>query len=319
MIVVVIPAFRVKKHILDVISGIGDEVDRIIVVDDACPENSGRHVTEHCDDNRIEVLFHAENTGVGGAVITGYRRSLELGATIVVKVDGDGQMDTSLISQLVRPIVDGAADYCKGNRFFSIDELLLMPKMRLLGNSVLSLANKFVNGYWNLMDPTNGFTAIGSDVLRKLPLHKIHRRYFFESDMLFRLGLYRAVVIDIPMQPIYADEVSNLRISRVLLEFPPLYLNRAVKRILYMYFIRDFHAASVELILGLVLIITGAVLGIQFWHSGSERKVFTSSGSVMLSALPVILGFQLVLSALNFDIQNVPRRRSASHNSVIQE
>jgi glycosyltransferase involved in cell wall biosynthesis len=314
MIVVVIPAFRVKKHILDVIRGIGDEVNRIIVVDDACPENSGKHVTEHYDDDRIEVLFHQENTGVGGAVITGYRRSLELGASVVVKVDGDGQMDTSLISQLIRPIVDGAADYCKGNRFFSIDELLLMPKMRLLGNSVLSLANKFVNGYWNIMDPTNGFTAIGSDVLRKLPLHKIHRRYFFESDMLFRLGLYRAVVIDIPMQPIYADEVSNLRISRVLLEFPPLYLNRAVKRLLYMYFIRDFHAASIELLLGAFLMMGGTILGLQFWYHGIEEKMYASSGSVMLSALPIILGFQLVLSALNFDIHNVPRRRTTNHN-----
>lgn len=314
MIVVVIPCFKVRQHILAVIAGIGPEVQRIIVVDDACPEQSGMHVMQHCKDSRVEVLSHKSNQGVGAAVITGYRRAIEINADVVVKVDGDGQMDVSKISQLTAPIIEGWADYTKGNRFFSIDDLLRMPRLRLFGNSILSLGNKVVNGYWNTMDPTNGYTAISVRMLKRLPLQKIHQRYFFESDMLFRLGLYRAVVADIPMPAIYHDEVSNLSVARVLIEFPPLYFNRFIKRILYMYFIRDFHAASIELLAGLLLIATGVILGVYFWQTGAERKVYTSSGSVMLSALPIILGFQLVLSALNFDIQNVPRERGNSNN-----
>lgn len=308
MIAVVIPSYKVKRHILEVIQGIGPEVDSIIVVDDACPEHSGDFVRDNCSDGRVIVLSHDVNQGVGGAVVTGYKHALEIGAEIIVKVDGDGQMDTSRIQDLIMPILNGMADYTKGNRFFDIDDLTSMPVVRLLGNSGLSLMNKLVNGYWDIMDPTNGFTAISAQVLSKLPLSKLNERYYFESDMLFRLGLSRAVVLDVPMPPIYKGEQSSLSIVRVLLEFPFLSIQRFIKRIVYTYFLRDFHAASVEIVLGLVLLVFGFATGVNFWITGIEQRVFTSSGSVMLSALPIILGSQLLLSALNFDIQNVPRK-----------
>lgn len=272
MIVVVIPSYKVRRHILDVIAGIGNEVEKILVVDDACPEHSGRFVQGHCSDQRVEVMFHDVNMGVGGAVITGYRRALEIGATIVVKVDGDGQMDTTRIGELTDPIRLGYADYTKGNRFFDIEDLVAMPTVRLIGNGALSLMNKLVHGYWDIMDPTNGYTAISKGALARLPLSKIDLRYYFESDMLFRLGLNRAVVLDVPMPAIYGAEVSSLSIPHVMIRFPILSFHRFVKRIVYTYFLRDFHAASIEIVVGLLLLMFGVYVGLSFglWRLSIE-------------------------------------------------
>jgi glycosyltransferase involved in cell wall biosynthesis len=306
-IAVVIPAYRVKERILAVISEIGPEVHSIIVVDDRCPEGSGKYVQEHCRDKRVQVLFHDANQGVGGAVMTGYSHALTSGATIIVKIDGDGQMSPQLIPPLIRPLVDGRADYAKGNRFYDLESLTAMPKLRLLGNSVLSFLNKIVSGYWNIMDPTNGFTAIHSAALKMLPLHKIEKRYFFESDMLFRLNTIRAVVTDVPMEAVYKDEESNLRISKVLIDFPSRYASRFFKRIFYNYFLRDFSVCSVELISGTLLVLLGCAFGAKHWYLSIQTGIVASTGTVMLAALPVILGSQLLLAALHLDVMNVPR------------
>ena len=194
MIAVVIPCYRVKSRILDVVSGIGPECQAIYVVDDGCPEGSGDHVEAECRDPRVHVLRHERNQGVGAATLTGYQAALDGGAAVIVKLDGDGQMDPTWIPRLVRPIQDGEADYVKGNRFFDLGDLGAMPRARVLGNSLLSFASKLSSGYWNVFDPTNGFTAIHAAVARRLPLAKLSKGYFFESDLLFRLGILRAVV-----------------------------------------------------------------------------------------------------------------------------
>ena len=307
MVAVIIPSYKVKKHILQLIPEIGSEIDKIYVVDDKCPENSGQFVKENCTDTRVEVLFNENNMGVGGAVKTGYKKALQDGIDILVKLDGDGQMDPKLIPALIKRIQKGKADYVKGNRFYNIDTLLAMPKLRLFGNSMLSFINKFVNGYWNVMDPTNGFTAIHKSALAQLPLDKIENRYFFESDMLFRLGTVRAVVHDMPMDAKYADEESNLSIRKVLFEFPPKYFVRFFKRIFYNYFLRDFSAASVELFLGSVFFIFGIIIGSIYWAESIKTGIPATSGTVMLAALPIIIGMQLLLSALSFDIKNLPK------------
>ena len=196
-IAVVIPCYKVKRQILSVISEIGEEVDVILVVDDCCPEHSGDYVVENNKDSRVEVIFNQKNLGVGGAVICGYRFALEKNCEIILKLDGDGQMDPALISKFIKPILSGKADYTKGNRFHCIESLSAMPTLRKLGNAVLSFVNKSTSGYWKVMDPTNGFTAIHRTALERLPLDKISQRYFFESDMLFRLGTIRAVIRDV--------------------------------------------------------------------------------------------------------------------------
>ncbi len=307
VIAVVIPCYRVKKHVLGVLSAVGPECDAIYVVDDACPEGTGDRVEAECHDDRVRVLRNEHNLGVGGATLAGYRAALSDGADIVVKLDGDGQMDPSLIPRLVRPIEDGEADYCKGNRFFELEGLGPMPRLRLIGNSLLSFATKLSSGYWNVFDPTNGFTAIHAAVLRELPFAKLSPGYFFESDLLFRLGTLRAVVTDVPMPAIYEGESSNLIIRRVILPFAWRHLVNTSKRIFYNYYLRNFNIASLEILLGVVFLAFGVWYGASAWIEGILAGVPQTSGTVMVAALPVIVGVQLVLAFLSYDLQNVPR------------
>ncbi len=304
-IAVCIPAYKVKNHIVETVRSIPNTIEAIYVVDDCCPEQSGQHLKSELQDPRVKVLFHEVNRGVGGAMITAYKEFLKDDkASVAVKMDGDGQMDPDLIQGLVQPILEKKADYTKGNRFFQIGGLAKMPKIRLFGNSMLSLINKFVNGHWHVMDPTNGFTAIHIDTLRTVELDKIDQRYFFESDMLFRLGIIKARVLDMAMKAKYEDEESSLSISRVLFSFPPKYINRFFKRIFYCYFLRDFNAGTIQLVTGIILFLFGVIFGGLNWLESIQLGQEASAGTIMLAALPTILGFQLLLGFLNYDIQN---------------
>lgn len=307
-IAVVIPCYKVTRHIMGVLAGIGDEVTGIYVVDDACPEGTGRFVIDRVADSRVKVLFHEENKGVGGAVMTGYRAAIENGAMVIVKVDGDGQMDPSLIPDFVEPIISGNADYTKGNRFYDLEVLRKMPVIRLFGNAVLSLMAKLSTGYWDLFDPNNGFTAIHANVARHLPFNKISHRYFFETDILFRLNIHRAVVMDIPMNAKYGDEISNLKISKVVGEFLFKQIRNFFKRIFYNYYLRDMSLASLELPLGFILILFGTIFGGFSWYESAKHNSSSSAGTVMLAALPILMGLQLLLAFLGNDIGGVPRR-----------
>jgi len=307
-IAVVIPSYRVTRHIVGVIAGIGPEVSRVYVVDDRCPDGSGEFVRANCSDPRVTVLEHAENQGVGGAVMTGYRAAIADGACVIVKIDGDGQMDAALLPDFVAPILAGEADYTKGNRFFDLEQIRSMPTVRLFGNAVLSLMTKLSSGYWNLFDPTNGYTAIHADCARHLPFDKISQRYFFETDMLFRLNTLGAVVADVPMDAKYGDEVSNLKVSQVVTEFATKHARNLVKRLFYNYYLRNMSLASLQLPLGLLLTAFGAVYGALHWIGSAESDIATPAGTVMLAGLPVIMGVQLVLAFLAYDIASVPTR-----------
>jgi glycosyltransferase involved in cell wall biosynthesis len=307
-IAVVIPSYKVSSHILGVLERIGPEVARIYVVDDECPDGSGRHVRDHCADPRVVVLWNETNLGVGGAVMTGYQAAIEDGNDIIVKIDGDGQMDPALIPDFVAPILAGQADYTKGNRFYDLEEIRAMPRVRLFGNAALSFITKLSSGYWDLFDPTNGYTAIHRDAARHLPFKKISQRYFFEIDMLFRLNTLRAVVVDIPMDARYGDEVSNLKISGVIGEFAIKSLRNFVKRVFYNYYLRDMSLASIELPLGLLMFVFGCVFGTVSWIHSASMGLASSPGTVMLSALPIIVGLQLLLAFLSHDISAVPTR-----------
>lgn len=306
-IAVVIPCYRVKQHIQDVIKRIGPEVVKIYVVDDCCPEHSGQFVREHVQDSRVQVLFNETNLGVGGAVKHGYRQALIDQMEIVIKVDGDGQMDPALIPMFIKPIVDGQCDYTKGNRFFSYEHVARMPRMRLFGNAVLTFFTKASSGYWNIYDPNNGYTAIHRRALNLLPLDKVHNRYFFESDMLFRLNSVRAVVMDVPMVAIYEDEKSSLRIKDIFLLFLTGHVRNFFKRVIYNYFLRDFSIASLELIVGMSFLLFGFIYGGFHWTKSIILNNTAPGGVVMLAGLTVIVGTQLLLSVFNYDVQNVPR------------
>jgi glycosyltransferase involved in cell wall biosynthesis len=218
-IAVVIPMYRVTEHVADVIAAIDPIVYRIYAVDDACPDGSADYVETHCRDPRVIVIRHLTNRGVGGAVMTGYKAAINDKVHVIVKIDGDGQMDPTIMSSFVIPVLSGDADYTKGNRFYDLESVRTMPAVRLIGNGVLSFMNKLSSGYWNIFDPTNGYTAISVVVASHLPFDKISPRYFFESDLLFRLNTLRAVVVDIPMDAKYGDEISNLRVETIIGEF----------------------------------------------------------------------------------------------------
>ncbi|THT97951.1 glycosyltransferase family 2 protein [Lampropedia puyangensis] len=306
LVAVVIPSYKVTRHIMDVLAGMPDCVQRIYVVDDACPDGSGQFVQEHNQDPRVQVLFHEQNQGVGGAVMTGYRQALEDGVAVVVKVDGDGQMDPSLIPRFIKPILSGQADYTKGNRFYRPQSLQVMPKVRLFGNLALSFMTKLSSGYWPNMDPTNGYTAIATNVLKVLPLEKIAKRYFFETDLLFRLNTVRAVVKDIPMEAVYGDEVSNLNVRKVLPEFLMGNLSRMVKRYVYTYWIRDFNLGSLYSLFASLFLLFGCVFGALKWIASWSSHVPSSNGTVMLAGLTVLIGVQFLVAFLHFDVNNVP-------------
>lgn len=311
-VAVVIPCYKVIPAVLEVLRRVGPDVERIYCVDDACPDGSGRFIEKQCADARVSVIRHERNQGVGGATITGFRQAMVDGVDIVVKIDGDGQMDPVLLPGIIRPIVEGRADYSKGNRFVSPETVQAMPLVRLLGNAMLSFVSKFSTGYWNIFDPTNGYFAIQTRVLAELPLDKIHHRYFFESDLLFRLGTLGAVVEDVPMTAKYGGEKSHLRISRVLLPFLVSHLRNIVKRIVYNHFLRNFSAASVELLVGAASLLFGLGFGALRWWGSLQSGVPVTAGTVMLAALPVILGTQFLLSFLNYDarpIHQIPLHR----------
>ena len=306
-IAVVIPAYKVKEFIKNLVLSLPPSIDLIIIVDDKCPESSGQEA-ERINDSRISVIKHERNMGVGGAVISGYKKALEAGCDIVVKIDGDGQMDPRYIPALIAPLINDDADFTKGNRFIDFKALKTMPKIRLFGNSILSFLLKIASGYWHIFDPTNGYTAIHRSVLEKLDLNKISRRYFFESDMLIHLNIINAVVWDVSIPAKYGNEISSLNISKIVFQFPPKLLKGFIKRIFLKYYIYDFNMASVYLLLGLPMFLFGVTYGILEWIDSIIHGVTKTAGTIMLSALPIIVSFQMLLQAINLDIHSIPRR-----------
>ena len=307
-IAVVVPCFRVRNHVISVISRIDESVARIYAVDDFCPEGTGDHIETNVRDPRVTVLRHKVNKGVGGAVVTGYRAALADGMDIVVKIDGDGQMQPEIMSNFTKPIEIGEADYVKGNRFFSRAAIKTMPRMRLFGNAALSFMTKLSSGYWSVFDPTNGYTAIHSRTLAALDLEQLAERYFFESDILIRLGELRAVVVDVPMRAVYGPERSGLAIRSVVFEFLFRHLRATLRRMVYLYFLRDVSIASLNLAFGLPLMVFGIAFGATKWSESFTTGEAATTGTVMLSVLPIMSGLQMLLFFFGYDIEAEPKR-----------
>ncbi|GGA66986.1 hypothetical protein GCM10011521_01330 [Arenimonas soli] len=307
-IAVVVPCYRVVRHVLPLLAAIGPEVDRIYCVDDACPDGSGDHIQAGSRDPRVVVLRHGHNQGVGAATLTGYRQAIADGARVIVKIDGDGQMDPALLPAFVAPILAGEADYTKGNRFWDLDRVREMPLARRIGNLGLSFLAKASTGYWDIFDPTNGYTAIHADLAARLPMERIGRRYFFESDLLFHLNLQRACVVDVPMAARYGDQTSHLSPLRALFEFPLRHLGNSLRRIFYNYFFRDMSVGSIELLAAIGLLGFGAVFGGLHWWNSAHDGVATPVGTIMISTVAVISGLQFLLAFVSYDVASVPRR-----------
>jgi len=305
-VAVVIPAYRVEKEIAGVVGAMPEFVDRIIVVDDASPDRTAE-IVGGISDPRLQLIRHPRNQGVGGAMATGFGAALEAGSEVVVKCDGDGQMDPRDIGELLLPILSDRAEYAKGCRFHHLKDLSAMPRTRLGGNIALTFLTKVASGYWHVLDPQNGFVAIRADVLRRLPLERLARGYFFENDMLIRLNSLEARVEDVPLPSRYAGETSSLRPGRALLEFPFRLVAGFFRRLYWRYLFYDVSPVAIFFLSGALLFLFGTIFGAYHWIHNAARNIPTPTGTVMVAAMPVILGFQLILQALVLDVENSPR------------
>lgn len=312
-ICVVIPLYKARDKIAGVLRGIPQFIKTIVVVDDCSPDDSYECACA-VDDKRVHFVRHQQNQGVGGATLSGYQKAIELGAEIIVKMDSDGQMDPAYLPSLIAPILAGQADYTKGNRFLHSRQLKTMPILRRVGNLGLSFLTKLASGYWNVFDPTNGYTAIAASVVTRLDTDFIDRRYFFETSMFMELGLLRAVIVDVYIPARYGNEISNLSVWKVLLDFPMRLLRAFLLRIWVQYFLRDFSLVSLYLLSGLALLGFGSLFGAYHWWLSAQLKVATETGTVMLAVLSIILGVQLLLQSIALDVQNVPNH--IIHSSV---
>lgn len=302
---VVIPAFRVEKQIKRVLAKIPTIVDEIIIVNDCSPDQTNQAICE-VKDRRIHLLTHTKNMGVGGAMLTGYSYALHLDCDIVIKIDGDDQMDPVYIESLINPIQNHLVDYSKGNRFLHQVELTRMPLIRFIGNFGLTFLAKLASGYWNVFDPTNGYTAISKSTLLLLDPQRIARNYFYEISMLCELRKFDAVVNDVSIPAIYNDENSSISIGREFFVFSINLVKRFFYRIFKQYFLFNFNAGSFYIISGTVLGLFGLLWGIIKWMHSVQTNIPATTGTVLIAVLPIILAVQFITQAVALDISSVP-------------
>lgn len=305
MICCIVPTYKVRSTVCNVVRNAAKYADLTIVVDDACPEQSGALVQEQFLNNEaVIVIRHPFNRGVGGAMKTGIAMALDLGATVIIKLDADDQMNPDYIPVFAESFEkDPGLDYIKGNRFIDVNLMKIMPKVRLFGNALLSLLVKFSSGYWNIIDPTNGYFAFRAPKLRQLAWQDLSERYFFETHILCMLGMRKANIAEMEMPAVYGNEMSSLSISRVLIDFPPKLVKLWLKRILFQYFLYDVNLGSVYLLLGVMLAAAGVLFGAYEWIESLITHVPRTTGTVMLAVLLFLMGFQLLLNALMYDVQ----------------
>jgi glycosyltransferase involved in cell wall biosynthesis len=305
-IAVVIPAYNEARHVGAVLRSLPDFVDHVLPVDD-CSSDETAEVIRSTGDARVVPLSTPANSGVGGATLVGYARALELGSDVLVKMDGDGQMSAEHLPPLLDALVEQGYDYAKGNRFMAGASVKGMPRHRLFGNVVLTFANKAASGYWHIFDPQNGYTAITAEALRRLDFGSINRRYFFENDMLIGLNLSNARVRDVAIPARYGDEQSKLNPLHAGVKFPLLFAPRLCRRVYRKYVLHDFSPIALFLFAGLLLMAWGVVFGAYQWARSIQTGHPATTGTIMLSVLPLILGFQLFLQAVVLDIQETPK------------
>jgi dolichol-phosphate mannosyltransferase len=304
-LVCVVPAFRASGTILSVIARALPYCDAIVVVDDACSEGTADLVRrEYNADQRVHVIQRARNGGVGAATKTGIAAALNLDADIIVKLDADGQMDPSYIASIREAFEHHSHIVCvKGNRFFDASVITLMPKARLFGNAALSLFAKFASGYWNIIDPTNGYVAFDAHMLSVLPWQSFDDSYFFELSVLCELGLKRLPILELEMPTIYTGAQSSLSIRRVLFEFPGKLFRKTMRRLLVQYFIFDINLGTLYGFFGALLMLFGLTFGGYEWIESIMTHVPRATGTIMLAVVPTLMGFQLLLQALMYDVQ----------------
>ena len=308
---VIIPYYNASKHIVGVISNIPENIHTIIIINDKSQESlpESEILLIKKPDIALVILNNEINLGVGGATKKGFQYAIDNDFDIVIKMDADNQMDAKFLPDLIKPLLTKKAEMSKGNRFSDRKHLQKMPIVRRFGNLWLSFLTKIASGYWNNFDPTNGYFAIKTNTLKKIDLCKLSNRYFFETSLLAQLYFANARIKDIPMPPIYADEKSSMQVWKMPSIFIKNLLKIFIKRILKRYFLYDFNITSIYIIIGLPMFIFGIVFGIYNWIYFYNLQTFTPTGTIMIVTLSIILGFQLLLQAIQLDIANAPKSK----------
>lgn len=300
-IAVVIPCYKVEKHIENVVKQIPSLVSSLILVNDYSPDNTKEIIEKLASKNsKITLINHKKNKGVGGAMLSGFKEAIRQDCNYIIKIDGDEQMDANYIPLLIEKVKSGY-DFVKGNRFFDRRAILKMPRIRRLGNLNLSFLVKMASGYWQVADPTNGFFCIKSDTLKKVNNEKIAHNFFFESSLIIELYYTGAKIKDLPIPAIYNDEKSNLSEIKTLFSFPPKLLYAFVRRIWLRYFVYDFNICSIYLMAGVPLFFFGLIFGITKWIYYTRINEFAPTGTIMIAMLTLVLGFQMLLAAIQYD------------------
>jgi glycosyltransferase involved in cell wall biosynthesis len=305
---VVVPAHNEEKLIHKVLQTFPDWVDKVIVVDDCSADATSEVVRSHMqEDPRVRLVTHTENKGVGGAIASGYKASLEMQCDIAVVMAGDAQMDPEDLESVVLPVAEGRADYSKGNRLFTGKAWDIIPRHRYIGNAALSLMTKIASGYWHVADSQCGFTAISKGALEAIDIDKIYPRYGMPNDLLVKLNIAEQRVCDVPVRPVYnIGEVSGIRISRVVVKISNLLVRCFFQRLLEKYVIRDFHPLVFFYSFGLLTFPLGFVSGAYLL----TYRLFAgpvSATSALFSVLLVISGLQFLLFAMWFDMESNQR------------
>jgi dolichol-phosphate mannosyltransferase len=300
---VVIPSYQAEKTIRAVVERIPHYVDWIIIIDDASTDGTAA-VVKQMSDPKICLLRHRKNLGVGGAMVTGFGKALEVRADLIAKIDADGQMDPSYLDRFVRAAVRFQCDYVKANRFGHIETLPTMPFVRLTGNVLLTFLTKFVSGYWNIFDPQNGYVMVTRKMLKRLDLKRLDCGYFFENSMLINLNVMRAKIAEIYLPAQYGGEGSSLRISRILATFPGKLLGGYLYRVYHKYVFRSLSPFALLLLFGIAAMTWGTVWGGMAWWRSYVTRIPATTGTVILALLPLLLGWSSLLQALVLDVQD---------------
>jgi len=310
-VAVVVPAYNEEELIAKTITSIPDVVDRIIVINDASTDRTGEIVEEMSkEDPRIFQIEHNVNQGVGGAIVTGYKKARDLEMEITVVMAGDAQMDPRDLVNIIKPVADGKADYTKGNRLFYGDAWNMIPRYRYLGNSFLSLMTKIASGYWNIADSQSGYTAISLIPLRRLKLDKIYKRYGMPNDLLIKLNQHDFRVKDVHVRPVYnVGEKSGIKLAEVIPKITWLLFKGFWQRLFLKYVIKDFHPLIFFYLLSVFLLVASVPLTIRLVYIWAQTGDIPDMNAMAL-VFSLISGLQTLFFGMWFDMEYNKNLRS---------